>query len=48
MRPERRVQGRSAGDQERIHTSPPDIDKDLRETYDDKSDIGEKRYCPSS
>ena len=42
------MQERSAGDQERIHTGPPDIDRDLKEAYDDKSDIGEKRYRPSS
>ena len=42
------MQERSAGDQERIHTGSLDIGKDLKETYDDKSDIEEKRYCPSS
>ena len=43
-----REQGKSAGDLRRIHTSPPDIDKDLKEAYDGKSDKGEKRYPLSS
>ena len=46
--PEKRAQERSAGDQARIHTGPPDIGKDLRETYDDKHDIERKKYHPSS
>ena len=43
-RPEERAQGKSAGDLRRIRTGPPDIDKDLKGTYDGKSDIEEKRY----
>ena len=43
-----REQGKSAGDLRRIRTSPPDIDKDLKEAYDGKSDKGEKRYPLSS
>ena len=46
--PEERARGKSAGDLKRICTGPPDIDKDLKETYDGKSDIGEKRYPLSS
>ena len=42
--PEERMRGKSAGDLRRIRTSPPDIDKDLKETYDDKSNKEEKRY----
>ena len=47
-RPEEREQGKSDGDLRRIHTSPPDTDKDLKETYDGKSNKGEKRYPLSS
>ena len=46
--PEEREQGKSAGDLRRIRTGPPDTDKDLKETYDGKSDKGEKRYPLSS
>ena len=46
--PEKRVQERSAGDQARIHIGPPDIGKDLMEAYDDKHNIEEKKYRPSS
>ena len=38
------MQGKSAGDQERIHTGPPDIGKVLKEIYNGKNDIREKRY----
>ena len=37
---------RSAGDQGRIHTGPPDTGKVLKETYNNRSNIGEKRYHP--
>ena len=47
-RPEGRVRGKSAGDLMRIHTGPPDIDKGLKETYNGKSDIGEKKYSLNS
>ena len=47
-RPEERAWGKSAGNQGRIRTGPPDIDKDLKEAYDDKSGIREKKYLPSS
>ena len=47
-RPEERARGKSAGDLMRIHTGPPDIDKDLKEIYDGKSDKGERRYPLSS
>ena len=38
------MQERRTGDQERRYTSPPDTGKVLKETYDGKSDIGEKKY----
>ena len=38
------MQERTAGDQERKCTGPPDIDIVLKETYDGKSSIEEKRY----
>ena len=46
--PGERVRGKSAGDLRRIHTGPPDTDKDLKEAYNGKSDKGEKRYPLSS
>ena len=46
--PEERARVKSTGDQGRIHTGPPDIGKDLREAYDGKSKIKEKRHLPSS
>ena len=46
--PEKRAQERSAGDQARIHTGPPDIGKDLKETYNDKLDKERKKYPLSS
>ena len=46
--PKERERGKSAGDLRRIHTGPPGIDKDIKETYDGKSDKGERRYPLSS
>ena len=41
------MQERKTGDQERRHTGPPDIGKVLKETYNGKNDIGEKKYSLS-
>ena len=38
------MQERKTGDQERKHTSPPDIGKVLKEAYNGKSDKEEKKY----